>query len=104
MSENYVRIYENVFSDELCDRLVAKFEENKDNHQRVTAHKLGFTQLNFREAGWEEEQNEVCPNLCRTSKEVRKRCRCYFRVGPNEICVGRYSIEEVFSKRFRRVW
>ena len=41
MSENYVRIYENVFSDELCDRLVAKFEENKDNHQRVTAHKLG---------------------------------------------------------------
>ena len=94
MSETYVRIYDNVFSDELCDRLVAKFEQNKDNHQRVTAHKLGFTQLNFREAGWEEEQNELVQIYVEQAKRYAKD------VGVTSEWPMKYALEDIRLKKY----
>jgi len=94
MSENYVRIYENVFSDDLCDRLVKKFEEDKEHHQRVNAHKLSFTQLNFREAGWEKEQDELVNIYVEQTKRYAKD------VGITSEWPMKYALEDIRLKKY----
>ena len=95
MSENYVRIYENVFSDELCDRLVAKFEENKDNHQRdrqIT--QLGFTQLNFREIRMGRRTERFVQIYVEQAKRYAKD------VGVTSEYPMKYALEDIRLKKY----
>ena len=45
--DNFIRVYENAFSDELCDRLIRKFEftpdSNKERHDMGEMHFLKST-------------------------------------------------------------
>ena len=57
--DNLIRVFPKVFSGELCDKLIKKFEEAPASlKQRVNGQGVHFTHLNFREAKWEEEQAE----------------------------------------------
>ena len=58
--DNLIRVFPNAIPDELCDRLIKRYEEDLDkNKQRYSNRGVNFTQLNFREAGWEKEQSEL---------------------------------------------
>ena len=58
--DNLIRVFPNAFTDEFCDRLVKKFEEaSTSQKERYSNTGVNFTQLNFREAGWEKEQSEM---------------------------------------------
>ena len=55
--ENYIRVYENVVSDNWCDALVQKFEDFDDCHE-VINNKMSFTQINFgRDSLWKYESD-----------------------------------------------
>ena len=55
--DNYIRVYENAFSDELCDRLINKFESTPEgDRERHDMGEMHFSQVNFRACGWKEEQ------------------------------------------------
>ena len=59
--DNYIRVYENAFSDELCDRLINKFESTPEgDRERHDMGEMHFSQVNFRACGWKEEQDELC--------------------------------------------
>ena len=58
--DNLIRVFPNAFSDEFCDALVKKFEDEKtSNKERYSNTGVNFTQLNFRLAGWEKEQSDM---------------------------------------------
>ena len=95
MSENYVRIYENVFSDELCDRLVAKYEEHKKHEERVSGGGgMRFSQINFTEAGWEEEQSELVKIYVEQAKRYAKD------VGITTEWPMKYALEDIRLKKY----
>ena len=55
--ENYIRVYENVVSNNWCDALVQKFEDFDDCHE-VINNKMSFTQINFgRDSLWKYESD-----------------------------------------------
>ena len=58
--DNFIRVYENAFSNELCDRLINKFESTPDsNKERHDMGEMHFSQVNFRACGWKQEQDEL---------------------------------------------
>ena len=95
MSENYVRIYENVFSDELCDRLIAKYEENKEqNEKRISGQGLHFSQVNFAQAGWKDEQEELVKIYIEQTKRYAKD------VGITTEWPLKYALEDIRLKKY----
>ena len=56
--DNFIRVYQNAFSDELCDRLISKFESTELERERHDMQEMHFSQVNFR-VGW-KEQDRTC--------------------------------------------
>ncbi len=58
--DNFIRVYENAFSNELCDRLISKFESTElEERERHDMGEMHFSQVNFRACGWKQEQEEL---------------------------------------------
>ena len=58
--DNFIRVYENAFSSELCDRLISKFESTElEERERHDLGEMHFSQVNFRNCGWKSEQEEL---------------------------------------------
>ena len=43
--DNYIRVFDNVIEDSLCDAMIKKFEDIPTQHQRVSNGCSQFTQL-----------------------------------------------------------
>ena len=55
--ENFIRVYENVVSDNWCDALIQKFEDFDDQHE-VFDDQRSFTQINFaKDKLWQYESD-----------------------------------------------
>ena len=51
--DNFIRVYQNAFSNELCDRLISKFESTElEERERHDLGEMHFSQVNFRNCGW----------------------------------------------------
>ena len=58
--DNFIRVYQNAFSNELCDRLISKFESTElEERERHDFGEMHFSQVNFRACGWKQEQEEL---------------------------------------------
>ena len=58
--DNFIRVYQNAFSDELCDRLISKLESTElEERERHDLGEMHFSQVNFRACGWKQEQEEL---------------------------------------------
>ena len=48
--DNFIRVYENAFSNELCDRLINKFEYTPDsNKERHDMGEIHFSKVNLKD-------------------------------------------------------
>ena len=93
--DNLIRVFPNAFSDEFCDKLIAKFEEaaTKDK-ERYSNTGVNFTQLNFREAGWEQEQSEMVHVFVEHAKKYAKS------VGITNEWPMKYALEDIRMKKY----
>ena len=93
--DNLIRVFPNAFSDEFCDKLIAKFEEaaTKDK-ERYSNTGVNFTQLNFREAGWEQEQSEMVHIFVEHAKKYAKS------VGITNEWPMKYALEDIRMKKY----
>ena len=93
--DNLIRVFPNAFSDEFCDKLIAKFEEaaTKDK-ERYSNTGVNFTQLNFREAGWEQEQSEMVHIFVEHAKKYAKS------VGITNEWPMKYALEDFRLKKY----
>lgn len=55
--DNYIRVFDNVIEDSLCDAMIKKFEDIPTQHQRVSNGGSQFTQLELFK--YDEWKNEV---------------------------------------------
>lgn len=93
---DFVHVYPNVLSDEVCDQLVSYFEENRDKHERVSNDGYpNFTQLNLTQ---NREICEVVHNLLiKTTLEYKNKYYTYFSNYP---LPEKHSFEEFRIKRY----
>ncbi len=93
--DNLIRVFPNAFSDEFCDKLITKFEEaaTKDK-ERYSNTGVNFTQLNFREAGWEQEQSEMVHIFVEHAKKYAKS------VGITNEWPMKYALEDIRMKKY----
>ena len=55
--DNYIRVFDNVIEDSLCDAMIKKFEDIPTQHQRISNGGSQFTQLELFK--YDEWKNEV---------------------------------------------
>ena len=93
--DNLIRVFPNAFSDEFCDALVKKFEDEKtSNKERYSNTGVNFTQLNFREAGWEKEQSDMVQTFVEHAKKYAKS------VGITNEWPMKYALEDIRMKKY----
>ena len=93
--DNLIRVFPKAFSEELCDRLVKKYEDSLDkDKERFGAGRMNFTQLNFREAGWEEEQAELVKIYVEHAKKYASS------VGITNEWPMKYALEDLRLKKY----
>tara|TARA_Y100001937_G_C7043286_1_gene295639 strand:+ start:203 stop:760 length:558 start_codon:yes stop_codon:yes gene_type:complete len=93
--DNLIRVFPNAFSDEFCDKLIKKFEEAATkNKERYSNTGVNFTQLNFREAGWEQEQSEMVHIFVEHAKKYAKS------VGITNEWPMKYALEDIRMKKY----
>ena len=93
--DNLIRVFPNAFSDEFCDKLIKKFEEAATkNKERYSNTGVNFTQLNFREAGWEQEQSEMVHIFVEHAKKYAKS------VGITNEWPMNYALEDIRMKKY----
>ena len=93
--DNLIRVFPNAFSPEFCDALVKKFEDEKtSNKERYSNTNVNFTQLNFREAGWEKEQSEMVHTFVEHAKKYAKS------VGITNEWPMKYALEDIRLKKY----
>ena len=92
---NLIRVFPTAIPDELCDRLIKRYEEDLDkNKQRYSNRGVNFTQLNFREAGWEKEQSELVNIYVEHAKKYAKS------VGITNEWPMKYALEDIRMKKY----
>ena len=92
--DNFIRVYQNAFSNELCDRLISKFESTE--LKKETRHDLGemhFSQVNFTKKWLETRTRRTCSHIFFTHKKIYSRFKYYIRVS-RKICTRRYTIKK----------
>jgi hypothetical protein len=93
--DNLIRVFPKVFSAELCDKLIKKFEEAPASQKhRVNGQGVHFTHLNFRESKWEEEQSELVKLYVEIAKEYSKN------VGITNEWPMKYALEDIRLKKY----
>jgi hypothetical protein len=50
--DNLIKVYDNVIGDDYCDKLIEKFECNRQLHQNFDDRGMIFTQVNIQKVGW----------------------------------------------------
>ena len=50
--DNLIKVYDNVIGDDYCNKLIEKFEYNRQLHQNFDDRGMVFTQINIQKVGW----------------------------------------------------
>ena len=76
--DNYIRIYENVMSDEKCQQLIDMFESDTEHHQiQNCGSGATLTQINLLHSPdtiWREEVNNLANVIMNSVEQYKKDC------------------------------
>ncbi len=93
--DNLIRVFPKVFTDEQCDKLIKKYEDALDkDKKRHNGQGVHFTQLNFREAGWETEQSELVQIYIDHAQKYAKS------IGITNEWPMKYALEDIRLKKY----
>ncbi len=104
--ENYIRVYDNVISNEYCDKLIQKFENNPEQHLNQdrkhedsdgTIHwKMSFSQIHMAEHYmWSDDVNFLIQTFQIYVKRYKEDCGITDIMWPS-----RYSYESMRLKKY----
>ena len=93
--DNFIRVYQNAFSDELCDRLISKFESTElEERERHDFGEMHFSQVNFRACGWKQEQDELVNIFLSHTKKYTNDLNITTEFPP------KYALEDIRLKKY----
>ena len=93
--DNFIRVYQNAFSNELCDRLISKFESTElEDRERHDMGEMHFSQVNFRACGWKQEQDELVNIFLSHTKKYTDD------IGITTEFPQKYALEDIRLKKY----
>ena len=94
--EDYIQIYENTLSNQICEELIDYFENNKNKHQRIDNKGFPtFTQLNLTQN--KEEKQNIHNFLLKKVLEYRDK---YYKIFGEKLFPSSHMLEEFRIKRY----
>ena len=98
--ETYVQKYDNVISDELCDKLVKRFEENPKQQEKLSQGSMSMTHLDL----FRPENSDVWKNDVLEIVEIFKKCIEKYQIDCNIdktiMWPQKYLFESFWIKRY----
>ena len=92
--DNYIKCYDNVVTDEFCDDIVSKFENDYTQHEQWPINNPFFTQINLQKSGiWESEQSELKEVFEKYIKLYKKECEIDGNQWPNSFGLEPFRIK-----------
>ena len=73
--DNLIRVYENVISDTDCDKLIERFEDNRQLYQNFDDRGMIFTQINIQKEGWYDDVNVLSKIFQDNVDRYKKDCK-----------------------------
>ena len=92
--DNYIKCYDHVVTDEFCDDIVSKFENDYTQHEQWPTSNPFFTQINLQKSGiWESEQSELKEAFEKYIKLYKKECEIDGNQWPNSFGLEPFRIK-----------
>ena len=93
--DNLIKVYDNVIGDDYCDKLIEKFEFNRQLHQNFDDRGMIFTQINIQKAGWLTDVKFLSNTFQQYFEKYKEDCGIIKQQMPVS-----YIIEPVRMKRY----
>ena len=93
--DNYVRIYDDVLNQDVCDTLIEKFEKHTEQHETIGECR-SFTQINFAKSDiWKEDMDTLTKVYMDSISRYTQDCN----IGSNQ-WPSKYALEPMRMKRY----
>ena len=92
--ENYIRIYDNVLSDEYCDLLRDKFDSDTKSHDHHNHGPMRFSQININK-NWEQHVKPLTDIMSKYVQQYKHDCKIVEHQWPDY-----FAWEELRLKRY----